>query len=217
MITPAALLALAIKCAPTVHPDTLNDIAKIESGFHPWAIAEIIPVRGGDSRVVSYHPASREAALKILEEIKARKHRYSVGMMQITSSNFSGFGVDGKAMLDPCKNLSVAEKIITDCYLRGGSLKRALSCYYSGSFTSGQRPEKTFSNTSYIQRIGYVVPSTKEERQTLSPSSPDSAPRPVIYPDSVIRGALPPETKNPTPNLHYPPQIVRGGLVASVD
>ncbi len=138
-------------------------------------------------------------------------------MMQITSSNFPGFGVDGKAMLDPCQNLSVAEKIITDCYLRGGTLKRALSCYYSGSFTTGQRPEKSFSNTSYIQRIGYVVPSTKEERLAISSSSPDSAPRPVIYPDSVIRGALPPETKNQTPDLHYPTQIVRGGLIASVD
>ncbi|MEH5143210.1 lytic transglycosylase domain-containing protein [Enterobacter cloacae] len=217
MLTPAALLALAIQCAPSVHPDTLTDIARTESGFHPYAIAEIIPLKGGGSRVVSHHPASREAALTLLEEIKAKKHRYSVGMMQITSTNFPGFGVTAEEMLSPCKNLSVAEKIITDCYLRGGTLKRALSCYYSGNFETGQRPEKPFSNTSYIQRIGYVVPSTKAERQATSPSS-DGTPgtATTVYPDRVIRGALPSDNTIQTSDLYYPPQIVRGGTAASV-
>lgn len=217
MLTPAALLALAIKCAPSVHPDTLTDIARTESGFHPYAIAEIIPLKGGGSRVVSHHPASREAALTLLEEIKAKKHRYSVGLMQITSTNFPGFRVTAEEMLSPCKNLSVAEKIITDCYLRGGTLKRALSCYYSGNVETGQRPEKPFSNTSYIQRIGYVVPSTKAERQATSPSSDGHpATATTVYPDRVIRGALPSDDTIQTSDLSYPPQIVRGGTAASV-
>lgn len=216
MLTPAALLALAMHCAPSVHPDTLTDIARTESGFHPYAIAEIIPLKGGGSRVTSYHPASHEEALKILEDIKARKHRYSVGMMQITSTNFPGYGVTAEEMLSPCKNLSVAEKIISDCYLRGGTLKRALSCYYSGNFTTGLRPEKPFSNTSYIQRIGYVVPSTREDRQATSPS-PDGTPATdtTVYPDRVIRGAMPSDTTMQTSDTGYPPQIVRGSVAAS--
>lgn len=182
MLTTAALLTFAMQCAPTIHPDTISDIAKTESGLNPYAIAEIVPIKGGRSRVISYMPSSKEAALKIVEEIKQRKHRYSVGVMQITSTNFSSFDVDANAMFNPCNNLSVAEKIITDCYQRGETLKRMLSCYYSGNFNTGQRPEKKFGDTSYIQRIGYVVPSTRQEREgkaaavatspPLSPSSP---------------------------------------------
>lgn len=227
MLTPATLLALAMKCAVSVHPDTLSDIARTESGLNPWAVAEIIPLKGGGSRVVSHMPSSKEDALKIVEEIERKKHRYSVGLMQITSTNFPVHNVTASTMLDPCDNLTVAEKILTDCYQRGGTLKRALSCYYSGNFTTGQRPEKAFKDTSYIQRIGYVVPSTKAERQTPSPTSdgaPPAAVNPVtavnsdttVYPDSIIRGTLPSEQTTLTSDL-YPPHVVRGGLAASVD
>lgn len=221
MFTSATLLALAMKCAVSVHPDTLSDIARTESGLNPWAVAEIIPLKGGGSRVVSHMPSSKESALKIVEDIERKKHRYSVGLMQITSTNFPAYNVTASTMLNPCDNLIVAEKILTDCYQRGGTLKRALSCYYSGNFDTGQRPEKAFKDTSYIQRIGYVVPSTKAERQTTSPST-DGAPATAViadttvYPDSVIRGALPSEHTTLTSDL-YPPHVVRGGLAASVD
>lgn len=212
MVTATALLTLAMQCAPSVHPDTISDIAKTESGFHPYAIAEIVPLKGGGSRVVSHMPKSQNDALKIAEEIKARKHRYSVGIMQITNTNFPAFNVTAAQMLDPCKNLSIAEKIITDCYKRGGSLIRALSCYYSGNFDTGQRPEKSFSNTSYIQRVGYVVPSTRQDRQSATNAQPLAT---VVYPSGVIRGAIPIADNANTTDFHYPQQIVRGKLLTS--
>lgn len=49
MLTPATLLALAMKCAVSVHPDTLSDIARTESGLNPWAVAEIIPLKGAEA------------------------------------------------------------------------------------------------------------------------------------------------------------------------
>ncbi|MCR8998736.1 hypothetical protein [Rahnella perminowiae] len=59
---------------------------------------------------------------------------------------------------------------------------RALSCYYAGNFITGQKPEKDFSSTSYVQRIGYnppaggyTVPSTKEEQQQQN--NPAAAPQ----------------------------------------
>ncbi|MCH6102064.1 transglycosylase, partial [Salmonella enterica] len=40
MLTTAALFQLAMQCAPAVHPDTIHDITRTESGLNPYAIAE---------------------------------------------------------------------------------------------------------------------------------------------------------------------------------
>lgn len=42
----ASLFPALLLCAASVHPDTINDIARVESGFNPYAVAEIIPERG---------------------------------------------------------------------------------------------------------------------------------------------------------------------------
>ncbi|MGC6751785.1 transglycosylase SLT domain-containing protein, partial [Escherichia coli] len=83
----------------------------------------------------------RGDAEHILRRLTAQDRRYSVGLMQITSTNFRHYGVSATELLDPCTNLSVFEHILRDCYRRGGTLKRALSCYYSGNFSTGQQPE----------------------------------------------------------------------------
>lgn len=197
-MTPAALLALAMTCSPSVHPDTAHDIAKAESGLNPLAIAEIIPkserLPSGKS-FITHLPKSKGEALNIVNNIENKKRRYSVGLMQITNSNFKNFGTTAEKLFSPCENLSVFEKIITDCYLRGGSLKRALSCYYSGNFDTGQKSEVEFS-TSYVQRIGYVVPSTKQDKavnQEIATPIPNPNPNPnpkprIVYPSHVVRG-----------------------------
>jgi type IV secretion system protein VirB1 len=216
MLTTTAFLSLAMQCAPSIHPDTIHDITKTESSFNPYAIAEIIPQDGGRSRVVSYNPSDKAKALEIVKEIKKRKHRYSVGVMQITSTNFPVFNVDAETMFNPCDNLRVAEKIIVDCYKRGGTLVRMLSCYYSGNFETGQRPEKAFNNTSYIQRIGYVVPSTKQDKLAIQNGTQESQTADSItYPSQIIRGALPVASKSNTYEINYPPQVVRGELLIS--
>lgn len=216
MLSTAAILSFALQCAPTVHPDTILDIARIESGLNPYAIAEIIRLKGSGTRVISHMPSSETEALKILEDIKKKKRRFSVGVMQITNTNFKGFKVDSSKMLEPCQNLAVAEKIIVDCFKRGGTLKRALSCYYSGNFESGQRAEKAFGNTSYVQRIGYVVPSTRIDRKAPS-DTPVIVPQPmttIFYPSHVIRGSVPASTKELSSDVTYPPYVVRGNLIS---
>ncbi|MDI5563501.1 lytic transglycosylase domain-containing protein, partial [Salmonella enterica subsp. enterica serovar Kentucky] len=136
VMTTGSFLALAIQCAPNVHPDTSLDVVRVESGMNPYAIAEIIPRserKPGQRGFISYLPKSKQEALKIVSEIEKRKHRYSVGLMQITSTNFKKLNVTADDLFSPCENLKAYEKIITDCWLRGGTLKRALSCYYSGN------------------------------------------------------------------------------------
>lgn len=201
MLSTTAFLAAAMHCAASIHPSTALDVARVESGFNPYAIAEIVPkARGasGDNPVISHLPANRADAERIIHRLAIQDRRYSVGLMQITSTNFRHYGVTATDLLDPCTNLSVFERILSDCYRRGDTLKRALSCYYSGNFRTGQQPEVAFSGTSYVQRIGYAsaspryaVPGTREDSATPPPSliPADDPFRPrVIWPGTVVRG-----------------------------
>lgn len=203
MLSTTAFLAAAMQCAASIHPSTALDVARVESGFNPYAIAEIIPKATrslGDNNVISHQPSSRDKAELIIHRLVTQGRRYSVGLMQITSTNFRHYGVAASDLLDPCTNLSVFEHILTDCYHRGGSLKRALSCYYSGNFRTGQQPEAAFSGTSYLQRMGYVsaspryaVPGTRADKSTTPTpleAIPVDKPSPphLIWPGIVIRG-----------------------------
>lgn len=209
MLSVSAIMGLALQCASTIHPDTVKDVARVESGFNPFAIAEIIPKEKrnpGDKSVVSYFPSTLESAIDIVNKIELRHHRYSIGLMQITSTNFSKYGMNAEKLFDPCNSLFVFEKIITDCYLRGGTVKKALSCYYSGDFNTGQKPEKDFSQTSYVQRIGYnppgsgyVVPSTKEDQQQQNaPAAPPESLPPAFESWDILR-------EYPRPPVPQPP------------
>lgn len=203
MLSTTAFLAAAMQCAASIHPSTTLDVARVESGFNPNAIAEIVPKArraSGGPPVISHLPSSRADAERIIRRLSVQNRRYSVGLMQITSTNFRHYGVTATDLLDPCTNLSVFERIISDCYQRGGTLKRALSCYYSGDFRTGQQPEAVFSGTSYLQRIGYApgsphytVPGTREDKSTAAvppedfPAGNASRPR-VIWPGTIVRG-----------------------------
>lgn len=197
MLSTTVFLAAAMQCAPSIHPSTVLDVARVESGLNPYAIAEILP---GGKGVISHFPTSRDEAVSLTGRLAAQGQRYSVGLMQITSTNFRHYGVTASDLLDPCTNLSVFERILSDCYRRGGTLKRALSCYYSGNFRTGQQPEAAFSGTSYLQRIGYApgsphyaVPGTREDKSVADvypeafPAGDASRPR-VIWPGAVVRG-----------------------------
>jgi len=225
MLSTTAFLAVAMQCAATVHPTTSLDVARVESGFNPYAIAEIIPKRErlpGDKGFISHLPRSKEDALRITRNIEAKGRRFSVGLMQITSTNFKRYGVTANHLFNPCTNLSVFEKIITDCYQRGGTLKRALSCYYSGNFTTGQKPEKELAGSSYVQRIGYptlaanyAVPGTRDDKVaspgTLKAIPRDAPVRPrVVWPGAVVRGVPAGLRQLQAGKVQYPAQVVHG-------
>lgn len=203
MISTGTFLALVLQCARTIHPDTANDIARVESGFYPYAIG-IVGEKGR-------FPQTKAEALKTIKLLNEQGKNYSVGLMQINKSNFDKFNVTASDMLSPCDNLSVFEKIITDCYIRGKTLKNALSCYYSGNFVTGKKAETDFKSTSYVERIGYqtagnyVVPSTKEDvKETGNIEIPSE--KKTIYPSHLMRGELlisnPTSTKQDNPNVN---------------
>ena len=225
MLSTSAFLAVAMQCAATVHPSTSLDVVRVESGFNPYAIAEIVPKperQPGDKGFITHMPTNKEDAQRIVTQIEAKGRRYSVGLIQITSTNFDTYGVTASDLFNPCTNLSVYEKIITDCYERGGTLKRALSCYYSGNFNTGQQPETALVKTSYVQRIGYspdkpryAVPGTSEDKvsspATLTAVPVESPPsQQVIWPATVVRGVPAQLRQKKSPALYYPAKVIRG-------
>lgn len=174
MLSTTTFLALAMQCASSIHPDTALDVARVELGFNPYAIGIVGQKKG-------IFPKNKDEALSHIKRLKSQGKRYSIGLMQITSTNFSTYQLTNEQLFNPCTNLSVFEKIMTDCYQRGGSLKKALSCYYSGNFTTGQKAERDFRQTSYVQRIGYTVPSTRTERKTKTADEEKITPPPATF------------------------------------
>lgn len=200
-------LALLLSCAITVHPDTVNDIAWVESRMNPYAIGVV----KGSGLI----PRTRAQALSYIKQLEADNKNYSVGLMQINKANFKRYGVTAEALLDPCTNLSVFEKVITDCYTRGKTMPRALSCYYSGRFERGQKKESLYAGTSYTERVSmaprrhYAVPSSRtlEHPQVSTGSQSDRLVRTrymrIIYPQHPLKNT-------PYLPVYRPNKILRG-------
>jgi type IV secretion system protein VirB1 len=135
----ATFIALALACAPQVHPDTARAIASVESGFNPHAIGVV----GGE---LQRQPRTRAEALATIDALHSAGWNYSVGLGQINIGNFARLGLTPRAALDPCTSLSAMQSVLGECYARAVSsnagqtaLRFALSCYYSGNFTTGVR------------------------------------------------------------------------------
>lgn len=135
----AAFLALALACAPLVHPDTARAIVTVESAFNPFAIGVV----GGQ---LERQPRTRAEALATIGALHAAGWNYSVGLLQINVANFARLGLTPQIALDPCASLGAMQAVLGECHARasGGAgeqvaLRRALSCYYSGNFSTGVR------------------------------------------------------------------------------
>ena len=135
----ATFMALATLCAPLVHPSTAHAIVSTESGFNPHAIGV---VAGSLER----QPRSVDEAVLTASALRSRGRNFSVGLAQINVHNLDRFGLTLADGFDACKNLGAMQTVLADCYERAGAkntsqaaLRRALSCYYSGNFTTGFR------------------------------------------------------------------------------
>ena len=147
----ATFLALALACAPQVHPDTARAIASVESSFNPYAIGVV----GGQ---LQRQPRTRAEAVATIDALRADGWNYSVGLGQINVGNFARLGLTPGSALDPCMSLTAMQSVLGECYARAASshaaqvaLRFALSCYYSGNFTTGVRH-------GYVRRV--VMAST---------------------------------------------------------
>lgn len=134
------LVLLLATCAPSVDVATSAALVQVESAGNPYAIAIV----GAE---LQRQPRNRAEAIATISVLAADGWNFSVGLGQINQSNFVRLGVTAEALLDPCTNLKAMEVILTECFTRaraGGrddqaAVRAALSCYYSGNFSTGFR------------------------------------------------------------------------------
>jgi type IV secretion system protein VirB1 len=80
---------------------------------------------------------------------------------------------------EPCNNLAAMQTVLGECFERAqrvagqkpaeqAALQRALSCYYSGNFSTGFRH-------GYVRKVVAAAPSTSRSRSD-SPTSVQEAP-----------------------------------------
>ena len=146
---------MAELCAPGTASDTLRRIAAVESSFNPYAIGVV----GGR---LARQPKTRAEALATANMLAQGGYDYSVGIIQINQKHFGRFGLTADAAFDPCVNLRVGSTLFQDCFRRAGGspnpLGDALSCYYSGNFTTGYRE-------GYVSRVlGAQAPALDDVR-----------------------------------------------------
>ena len=127
-------------CAPQVAPQTIEAIIGVESSGDPLAIHV-----NSRTKVSFPKPRSREQAIKIANRLITAGYSVDCGLMQVNSQHLSPSGITTSDLFDPCKNIRVGAKILTDDYTTAASIYRpgqrallaALSAYNTGNFKSG--------------------------------------------------------------------------------
>ena len=155
----SAFAILVVACAPSVHPATASALVQVESGFNPYAIGIV----GG---ALERQPRSRGEALATAGSLNRQGLDFSVGLAQINVRNIERLGLTLPEAFDPCRNLGAMESILGECFDRShasssqADLRRALSCYYSGDFSTGFRHR-------YVSRV--VAAAEKATTQVRAP------------------------------------------------
>ncbi len=155
-----ALAALIRHCAPTVAPSTMTAIVQVESGGDPLAI-------GDNTTRRSYYPRDRATAERLARRLLDAGHLLDLGIAQIDSMNFAGFGVTVHTIFDPCINLSVGARILSGDYAfaarRYGdgqvALRHAIGMYNTGRLNAGAR---------YIARVVAAAEIRDRRRSELA-------------------------------------------------
>lgn len=221
--------ALAQECAPAVHPETMAAVVRVESGFNPYAIGV---VNGRLQR----QPKNLAEAVATATALEQGGWNYSVGIGQVNKYNLPKYGLSLQDAFEPCKNLAAGAEILKDCYQRAAAsgiqagqpaLQAALSCYYSGNFARGLRPDAP-GQPSYVQKVlanaGQavnaipVIPAPQKTGQQQPSNNPDApvqlqavkpAPaKPVRVP--IRYDGFTPATEDPRKYNGYEPEAAPG-------
>jgi type IV secretion system protein VirB1 len=153
-------------------------IVQVESGGNPLAI-------GDNTTRRSYYPHDRAAAERLAHRLLNAGHLLDVGIAQIDSMNFAAFGVNAHTIFDPCINLSVGAKILSDDYSFAAlrypdaqvALRHAIGMYNTGRLNAGAR---------YIAR----VVAAAAIRDGYAQSSRVAAKRDAMHSPLLVRVAI---------------------------
>ena len=184
-----ALAALIRHCAPAVAPSTMAAIVQVESGGDPLAI-------GDNTTRRSYYPHDRATAERLARRLLDAGHLLDVGIAQIDSMNFAGFGVTAHTIFDPCINLSVGARILSGDYTfaaqRYGdgqvALRHAIGMYNTGRLNAGAR---------YIARVLAAAEIREDYAQSSTVVSQRDAMRsPILVRVAIARHKYRPRIAN---------------------
>jgi type IV secretion system protein VirB1 len=147
------LMALAQQCSPNVAPETVLAIAKVESTFNPFAIGVV-------GTALKRQPQNLQEALSTVDALEKQGRNFSMGLVQVNRYNLPKYGISYRQAFDTCENLRVGGRILQDCYARAlprhaseqQALRAAFSCYYSGNFIRGFKPDRP-GDPSYVQKV----------------------------------------------------------------
>lgn len=119
-ITTQVLLSLFAQCAADVAPETLHTLIGVESSRNPYAIAVVYDKSTPQKdRLEFAQPTTEEEAKNIITALESPPitHKsYSVGLMQVNSSNFKTYGITKENMFNACKNIEAGAGIFKACY-----------------------------------------------------------------------------------------------------
>ncbi|WP_218831415.1 lytic transglycosylase domain-containing protein [Pseudomonas fragi] len=161
---PVPFSELAVKCAPTVHPQTLKSLIGNESTYNPYAIGVV------DGRL-ERQPKSLREAVATAERLEREGFRFSVGIGQLLVTNMRALGLSYAQAFEPCRNLQAISELMVKNYTKAltanpnpqEALRDSLSMYYSGNPVRGYQPDKE-GDLSYVQKVvvGALNPSSAD-------------------------------------------------------
>jgi len=146
-------MTLAEQCAPAVHPTTMAAVVRVESSFNPYAIGVV-------AGRLERQPRTKAEAVATAKSLEAAGFNFSVGVGQVNRYNLAKYGLSYDSAFEPCHNLRAASLILKECYDRASrkglnaqdALQASFSCYYSGNFSTGFRPDFR-GQPSYVQKV----------------------------------------------------------------
>lgn len=164
-----AIMFLAQRCAPSVHPKTMAAIVMAESSGDPLAIN----VNGTRSP----RPAtSRATAIQTAHSYIAAGYSVDLGLGQVNSRNLKRLGLTVEQMFEPCANLAASARILSANYRAAGqagggqrALRVAFSMYNTG------HPARGFGNgyVARVERAGAAVSGAANVSSAVVPPDGD--------------------------------------------
>jgi len=186
----AEIAALALTCAPNIHPVTLHALIRHESRVQQYAIGV-----NGKGQHLPLQPKTLGEATAAADRLIDQGIDFDAGLGQINVRNWAWLNLDSKTVFDPCRNLAAAQAVLAECYARAlprqtdpqHALRAALSCYNTGNFKRG------FTN-GYV---GKVLAQAKIKVPALAPlENETTAPTTKVTPEkSAQKSAQEPPTQ----------------------
>lgn len=196
------LAALALTCAPNIHPATLTAVVQHESRANQYAIGVNDPAKR-----LRQQPGALDQAVATARKLQAAGVDFDAGLGQINVRNWTWLGLDAQTVFDPCRNLAATQAVLADCYARAlksdlagqQALRAALSCYNTGDLARGL-------GNGYVNRVlaaaGIQVPALQADAPPAGESPPSK--RPTGSPDGFSSNPTPDGFTQPSPSPAAP-------------